>query len=135
MKKLVLAFVLIMFVASVPASAMKIIHNDEKNRIVPSRSGLCYSDSDNLGNGAVTYQKPKYDSRFRYLSNDIRPELIGTTWYYYKNVHYVDDNAGKNIADNRSKVYRYGKRYIREAADYYYTDTLEHTDYNFSKEI
>lgn len=133
MKRLVLAFVLIMFVASIPAHALKLIHNDEKNRIVPSRSGLVYSDSA-VKNADVTYKKPQYDSKFRYLSQDIRPELIGTTWYYYKNVHYVD-NGNKNLVTSGNKVLNYGKHYIREAADYYYTDTLENTNYNYSKEI
>ena len=140
MKKVCLTLALFIFITSVPSFAMKVILNDNNDRRVPSRcSGPVeeYSVEEYTDNTVKYQPMSDYNSNYvmdRYmtyykplLSQDMREELIGTTWYYPKYVSRYDaqkvytqpaSKTSKKVQDKLSK------RYLREAADYYTQDTL-----------
>lgn len=118
MRKVMIVFIMCVF-ASMPAHALKLIVNDSADRTVPSRSSTQtyeYVDETLEYSGLST----KNIADLKYLSDNIRGELVGTTWFYpefaksvggvEKSVQYVEGS----------------KNYTREAADYYEADTLNH---------
>ncbi len=145
MKKFCL--LLLMFsLISVPAFAMKKILNDNSDRRVPSRcSGPVeeYTEEETsvYDTNYQPNQMPSYNSSYqmeRYinyykplLSQDMRTELIGTTWYYPKYVTRYTNNSinsqpatAKTSKKAKKAKKELSKRYLREAADYYTQDTL-----------
>lgn len=137
MKKLCLILLLFSWISVMPSFAAKIIVNDTDDRRVPSRSsgpeafvqyyevGDDYVDSYGQApkhNGG--YQLEKYKNQnLPLLKEDIRLELVGTTWEYHdeaQDAAYAEANSQASSIDDV-----YDKRYHREAADYYTMDTIK----------
>lgn len=132
MKKLCLIMVFMFFVGNLPSFAMKIIVNNDNDRIVYSRSSFpgdeVDADYNNGNDGYVSVNSKKNnltDEQLQYLTNEIRDELIGTYWNF-------DDNNAQNVnnSNNSSDVnsVEYNKRGSREAADYYMVDSIKAPD-------
>ena len=76
------------------------------------------------------YNNEKYEQVYRpLLGENIRPELVGTTWGYA--VNNVQPNKEEHIQpiNNVNNEMNQGKeilvkRFLREAADYYVIDTI-----------
>lgn len=123
-----------LFIGNLPSYAMKIIVNDDKDRIVYSRSSFpgeeTYTEYTNENENTntttpVTYKRTNLtESQLYYLSNEIRDELIGTYWNYNE-----ENNTAEEINNNENNVntavYTYNKRGSREAADYYMVDSIK----------
>lgn len=147
MKKLCLLILFCSVVSAMPAYAMKVIVNDQNDRVVYSRSNK-YDNSykgdsyySTKGFGQVNYTKAEQTAAKNYrpqpvdeyqlyeLSRDLKRDLIGTTWYYDNN-NYDDNNnpdnsaniGARNYQDNYTTFEDYLKRNSREAADYYTKD-------------
>ena len=155
MKKILLAVILFSFFTAIPSFAMKLIINKDSDRTVPSRSIGSFDDiildeepgSDfydlykkNVRNGVFVipgYQAEMYETYFvPRLKRDMRKELIGTNWKY-PNYIALKAQYEENLKQAQSKKYmlkekdtqnKIVKRYAREAADYYYRDTLKNPD-------
>lgn len=137
-----------------PSYAMKVILNDNSDRRVPSRCSGSFDDyvvEEPVMDGSMQFNGPQNGpafgqgggrmGMFRYitqykplLSQDMRPELIGTTWYYPQRTIVVN-NQGTNSSgqmkgqmktskQEQKKSKNMSKRYLREAADYYTQNTL-----------
>ena len=183
MKKLCLLLAIFGMFLSLPCYAMKLIVNDNADRIVYSRSSkpdtviqeietvteekeqvseVKSTNSDyatasvtdsNLAQGQpmVTYVKKSYDPAYlKYLGENIKPELVGTTWVFDESVEQkymaqnnepvqnaVNNNVqANNTADVNEKLaqaeeateslntFEEPRRYSREAADYYTLDLI-----------
>ncbi|MCD7780438.1 MAG: hypothetical protein LUH05_07185 [Candidatus Gastranaerophilales bacterium] len=135
MKKTFLILAIFSFVSVMPSFALKLITNDNGDRTVPSRcsgyDGQEYIyEQDYNSNSAVYkkydgYQGDKFEAVYKpILSQHIRRELVGTTWYYPVNSpQQQSTDINSNITNQESD--KLSKSYIREAADYYYVDTIE----------
>ncbi len=145
MKKFCLILAFLSFVSALPSYAMKIIVNDKNDRIVYSRSNLFdneikdnqysfekYINKNNYASiedyaAAKQYKSQKEYTSLKKLSNEIRTELIGTTWNYDE-TEYVENNTaevdGETISQYDETGYSmdYLLRNSREAADYYTRD-------------
>ena len=129
MKKLCLVLVFMLFIGNLPSFAMKIIVNNDNDRIVYSRSSFpgdeadsSYNNNDD-GNVPVNYKKNNLtNEQLQYLTNEIRDELIGTYWNFDEN-NAQNVNNTDNSADFNSTAYN--KRGSREAADYYMFDSIK----------
>lgn len=140
MKKLVLTVILLAFVSAIPSFAMKVITNKELDRTVPSRSSRPGTEMQLGSYQETTYTIPKNRAGYRdgwgyqgvtyekyykpLISRDIRFELVGTHWDYPKATNYQLEKVTKTY--NTAYKNLYGKRYMREAADYYVVDTINH---------
>ena len=132
MKKLCLVLVFMLFIGNLPSFAMKIIVNNDNDRIVYSRSSFpgdeadsSYNNNDD-GNVPVNYKKNNLtNEQLQYLTNEIRDELIGTYWNFNEN-NAQNVNNSDNSADFNSTAYN--KRGSREAADYYMVDSIKAPD-------
>ena len=146
MKKFCLLFIIFSLISAIPAFAMKKILNDNNDRRVPSRcSGPVeeyteeetYVYNTNYQNNQMppynaSYQMERYIHYYKpLLSQDMRTELIGTTWYYPKYVtRYTGNSVNSQPASYKTSTKtkktpkKLSKRYLREAADYYTQDTL-----------
>ncbi len=132
MKKLCLVLVFMLFIGNLPSFAMKIIVNNDNDRIVYSRSSApsdeVYNDynSRESGNVPVNYKKNNLtNEQLQYLTNEIRDELIGTYWNFNDN-NAQNVNNSDNSTDFNSTAYN--KRGSREAADYYMVDSIKAPD-------
>lgn len=118
MRKVMIVFIMALFVA-MPARALKLIVNDSADRTVPSRSSTQtyeYVDESLDYNSAGT----KNIADLKYLSDNIRGELVGTTWFYPE---FAQSASG---GEQTVQYIENSKNYTREAADYYEADTLNH---------
>ncbi len=142
MKKLIVTILLFSFISVVPSYGMKVITNKPLDRTVPSRSSgpsADYSSTDStiyeynpgssVGYGGIRgYQAVRFYQYYKPgLSRDIRPELLGTIWHY---PDYLAENPGSvNVKQNNHDHSKANlRRYMREAADYYVVDTINHPD-------
>lgn len=151
MKKFCILFMLFSFISVMPCFALKIIVNENTDRTVPSRSSSpadSYEEDysmeetgdmlyDQQQRPLITrqseYNNQKYELVYKpLLGANIRPELVGTTWNYPVNnmPPKVDENMRPvnndvNNANNQEPA-TIVKRYLREAADYYVLDTINH---------
>lgn len=142
MKKLIVTILLFSFISVIPSYGMKVITNKPLDRTVPSRSSGTFNDYNStdtttyeatLGSsssygGIKGYQAVRFYQYYKPgLSRDLRPELLGTRWDYPA---YTIENPGsvtvKKANHDHSKPNL--KRYMREAADYYVVDTINHPD-------
>lgn len=138
MKKLCLVLLLFSYISVMPSFAAKLIVNDTEDRRVPSRSSgpeafvQYYEVGDdyveNVQNGSNPsrgYQLERYKTQnLPLLKEDIRLELVGTTWEYPEEVQettYTEVNTQNTASDE----YAYDRRFHREAADYYTMDTIK----------
>ena len=139
MKKLVLTVLLLSF-AIAPCFAMKVITNKELDRTVPSRtSGFGYNSEVNNYQDTTYrylpgrdgyrygwgYQGVTYEKYYKpIIGRDIRTELIGTNWNY----PLATNGQLERVSKNNSNLNNLGlnKKYIREAADYFIVDTINH---------
>jgi hypothetical protein len=126
MKKVFLILILFIFVAS-PSFALRMIVNTVEDRTVPSRCTTPdnYIEEDNsyveIENKKNSYNASRFDARHKdYLGENIRRELIGTTWDYStpQKVETMPKVPKINVKNTP-------KRFLREAADYYTVDTLK----------
>lgn len=147
MKKFFIFFVIMSFLSVMPSFAVKLIFNEGTDRTVPSRcSGhsneeeyemeqdtdySVQSTQDEVGKKAYDYNAEKYELVYRQiLGADIRPELVGTTWGYpVNNVDKISNSKeqSSNTNTEEKKIQEKEvlvKRFLREAADYYYVDTI-----------
>lgn len=118
MRKVMIVFIMCIF-ASMPAHALKLIVNDSADRTVPSRSSTQtyeYVDETLDYSGSST----KNFADLKYLSDNIRGELVGTTWFY------PEFAKSANTVEQSVQYVESSKNYTREAADYYEADTLNH---------
>lgn len=118
MRKVMIIFIMSLFVA-MPAHALKLIVNDSADRTVPSRSSTQtyeYVDESLDYNSVGT----KNIADLKYLSDNIRGELVGTTWFYPE---FAQSASG---GEQTVQYIENSKNYTREAADYYEADTLNH---------
>lgn len=122
MKKLCLFLVCLTFISSMPSFAMKVIVNNENDRIVYSRSSG-FDDDGNYGTFNInlnSYEKRRNPAQNNYelglLGTEFRTELAGTKW------HLVNNTPQKPIEKNLND------RNSREAADYYYIDKYKAPD-------
>lgn len=128
MKRILFLISLFVFVSVMPVYALKTMYNNEDDRRVPSRSSLFsvnYKEDYSLESESTTKVNPGRfwgDEYFRFLSQNIRPELKGTVWYYYSNEESSEQNVNR-LKLSAVKNENYVKRYIREAADYFVRDT------------
>lgn len=131
MKKVLLVLVLFAFISVMPSFSMKVILNDQSDRLVPSRcSGMLgYDDSDlnyDESQNNVKNRIKKKDPYSYTLSKYIRTELVGTKWGYYQEEDIQPAvNVQKSARDEKLKLLKRGSR---EAADYYMQDTLNNPD-------
>lgn len=154
MNKLLLTLILLTCIFTAPSYARKIIVNPDSDKIVHSRSSIRNYD-DNLILDAIQqaatpnyikngdfvipgYKGELFESYYKpLLKRDFRRELAGTAWAYpdylalkaeyRRNVYEANVNAAKEQRQNKS-INKIIKKYIREAADYYYRDTLKDPD-------
>lgn len=135
MKKTFLILAIFSFVSVMPSFGLKLITNDNGDRTVPSRcsgpDSQEYIYEQDYNSSSAVYKKydgfqgVKFESVYKpVLSRHIRKELIGTTWYYPA---YSPPAQNTDISQNiENKVSdKLSKSYSREAADYYYVDTIE----------
>ena len=144
MKKFCLMLAVFTFVSVMPSFAVKMIVNNDTNRKVPSRSSVSNSEvyveqgedafspsfeqNRYYSNRAVNQQLERFIVFYKpILGQDIRPELIGTTWHYPSEIQHYNQQQQQHEAVsehfNGDSVF-YNKHYIREAADYYVVDTI-----------
>ena len=132
MKKTLLTFIIFSCI-SVPSFAMKVITNTEADRMVPSREmGSVYVPAPvdkNIKNGVYVipgYKAETYATIYKPgLEKDIRKELVGKTWDYPDYVAIKAQYEKSLLQDSKSsRLKKTIKRHCREAADYYYRDTL-----------
>ena len=181
MKKLCLLLAIFGIFMSLPCYAMKLIVNDNADRIVYSRSSkpdkiieeiepvtetttpisstskevqnettTTVSQTGTVdGHPIVTYVKKSYDPAYlKYLGDNIKPELVGTTWVFDESIEqkYMAQNntpvqTNKNTLQSNNQptsdeklanaedtevihTFEEPKRYSREAADYYTLDLI-----------
>lgn len=148
MKKFCILLILFSFISVMPSFALKVIVNESTDRKVPSRcsgpnetyvedydqqmsentydeySQQEYVEKNNVNNNE------KYELVYKQLlGENIRSELAGTRWNYPVNNYTPDENVeeqttDKNINSNQEGQEVVVKRYLREAADYYFIDTI-----------
>lgn len=147
MKKLCCLLVFLSMFSAMPSFAMKVIVNDQKDRVVYTRSNWntdpygdmikSYETTQNAVNytekekaAAETY-KPKYvdTADLKELSNNLKPEMIGIKWEYNYDTNDENQENGDNeqISENNSSYEELtpeeiARRNSREAADYYTKD-------------
>ncbi len=148
MKKFCILLMLFSFLSIMPSYALKVIVNEATDRKVPSRSSVpepiedyseqqqmdYVSDEDNQQQNAdkkSEYSDKKYELVYKpLLGGAIRPELVGTTWNYPVNNFVPEEKiqekqVSQNIDSEKNQEKEVIlKRYLREAADYYYIDTI-----------
>ena len=121
-----------------PSYAMKIIVNNENDRIVYSRSSFPLDEfsysSEEVEQVSVknsyykrSSQNPEYyEYQLRLLGNDFRKELAGTKWNLVNEVENapVLENVEPQLSEYQMNLERL-KRGSREAADYYTKDTIK----------
>lgn len=137
------------FISVIPGFAMKVIVNEGTDRKVPSRcsgpSESYYEETDEQQTDSVpdeymqqtVYEKNNENNTEKYelvykklLGENIRSELAGTRWNYpVNNIVQKEEikpqTDEKNINNETNQQEVTVKRYLREAADYYYIDTIE----------
>lgn len=133
MKKICFILVLCSFMTSLPSYAMKIIVNDQNDRVVYSRSSRpdndayyeeTYTNTDIQHNENYILQQPDY-GQLKELSENLKPEMIGTTWDYSHNDEENPQISDSNIDENNNEDREIDtslKRNSREAADYFTRD-------------
>ncbi len=129
MKKVIIAALLLSFISAAPVFAMRVITNTDLDRTVPSRSfkpgAEITEETTTYGNKykpTNLYQGIAYEKYYKpVLSNGIRRDLIGTTWDFPEYGTATPQQVVKKTYYNKL-----GKRYMREAADYYVVDTIRH---------
>ncbi len=137
MKNISLLLVCLTFISVMPSYAMKLIVNDENDRIVYSRSSfphneVTYSDEDVTTKVKTSYYKslkqtPEYyEYQLKLLGNDFRKELAGTKWYLANEdvVEAVEPTPVEQLSEYQLNLERL-KRSSREAADYYMVDMMK----------
>lgn len=146
MKKLCCLLVFLSICSSMPVFAMKVIVNDQKDRVVYSRSNWNTNPYDDMTQNYQTTQnavnytekekaaaetyKPKYvdEADLKELSNNLKPEMIGIKWEYnYKtNDENQENEDNEQISQNSDYEQltpeEIARRNSREAADYYTKD-------------
>lgn len=132
MKNLCLLLACLTFISVLPASAMKIIVNNEHDRIVYSRSSgpdedVSYTTEQTQTTEMNSYLRhymgnPEYyQYQLRLLGDDIRRELVGTKWYYASPAEPLPSQTISQSSSDNISLERL-KRASREAADYYMVD-------------
>ncbi len=149
MKKYCVLMLFFYFISVIPGFAMKVIVNEGTDRKVPSRcsgpSESYYEETDEQQTDSVpdeymqqtVYEKNNENNTEKYelvykklLGENIRSELAGTRWNYpVNNIVQKEEikpqTDEKNINNETNQQEVTVKRYLREAADYYYIDTIE----------
>ncbi len=138
MKNLCLLLACLTFVSVMPSYAMKIIVNNENDRIVYSRSSFPH-DEVSFSDEEVEQVKVKssyyksssqnpeyYEYQLRLLGNDFRKELAGTKWNLVDDVENVPvaSELEPQLTEYQMNLERL-KRGSREAADYYMVDMMK----------
>ncbi len=118
MKKICLLIMFLTLISSIPCFASKIIVNDEKDRIVYSRSSrpddrIDATVYDSYLNSYEKRRNPQLNTyQLTLLSKEFRTELAGKKWV-------VVNNPSQSVKEYDVKKYN---RASREASDYYYID-------------
>lgn len=148
MKKYCVLMLFFYFISVIPGFAMKVIVNEGTDRKVPSRcsgpSESYYEETDEQQTDSVpdeymqqtVYEKNNENNTEKYelvykklLGENIRSELAGTRWNYpVNNIVQKEEikpqTDEKNINNETNQQEVTVKRYLREAADYYFIDTI-----------
>ncbi len=118
MKKICLLIMFLTLLSSIPCFASKIIVNDEKDRIVYSRSSRPDERIDDMvyDSNLNSYERKRDPQLSTYhltlLSKEFRKELVGKKWNVVKDTKKTTKNYDEKKYNRAS----------REASDYYYVD-------------
>lgn len=142
MKKLLLFIILANLIAA-PSYALKVITNNDSNRIVPSRSSMydknynaddSYQYDSQYDNSSMQQSKKSVED-IGWLINEVRDDVMGGRWLYpnpNKNLNNKQNNSDSQYKNGSNQYNTKDAGYIREAADYYSVDVKKDSNENRS---